>query len=232
MNKLMAIGAGFVIAGAAWATYEAPELEKIDPADLAKFKEAYTYYQEGVEYEKEGSWPSASAAYRHAIEVYPNYADAQYGFGRMALRLGRLDEAEAALKYALALNPELYQAHSELGNVHYQREEYNKAAYEFQEVLKKNGKDPVARYNFANALRKLGKPDKAVEQYEKALVLDPENIDCYYNMGLAYEDLNDYEKAIANYQRFIDAAKDDPEEAEYVKAAREYIKELQDKKGR
>lgn len=231
MKRLLTLGAGVMLAVAAWAAYDAPELEKIDQADLEKFKEAYTYYQEGVEYEKEASWASASAAYRHAVETYPNYADAQYGFGRMALRLGRLDEAEQALKYALALNPDLYQAHSELGNVHYRREEYNKAAYEFQEVLKKDAKDPVARYNFANALRKLGQPEKAVDQYEKALVLDPENIDCYFNMGLAYEDLDKFEEAIANYQKFIDVAKDDPDETEYVKAAREYIKELQGKKG-
>jgi tetratricopeptide (TPR) repeat protein len=222
------LAASLGIGAAAAEKYEAPEMEKIDPADLATFKEAYTFYLEGVEYERAESWTSASQAYRQAIKIYPNYADAQYGFGRMAVRLGRLDDAEEALKTALALDPELYAAHSELGNVHYQRGEYNKAAYEFQEVLKNDPNDAVARYNLGNALRNLGKPDKALAQYEKAFALEPENIDILFNMALAYEDAGKNEEAVAYFEKFIAAAKDDPDEAEWVQRAKEYIQELRE----
>ena len=127
-----------IVLAAAATAYEKPELEKagIDPEDLARFKEAYTFYLDGVDFEKEESWVSASQAYRKAVEIYYNYPDAQYGLGRMALRLGRLDEAEDALREALTLKPELYQAHSELGSVHYRRGEYSKAALEYKDALK------------------------------------------------------------------------------------------------
>jgi tetratricopeptide (TPR) repeat protein len=119
-----------------------------------------------------------------------------------------------------------------LGNVHYAREEYNKAAYEFTEVLKKEPTDAVARYNYANALRNLGKPDKAIPQYEKALALDPSNVDAYFNMGLAYEDDGKPEEAVASFERFIEKAKDDPDQAEWVTRAREYIKEIREGKNK
>jgi len=224
--------AGLLAFAAVAAAYEAPDIEKIDPQDLAKFKEAYTYYLDGVKYEQEQSWVSASQAYRNAVKTYPNYADAQYGLGRMALRLGRLDEAEEALLTALRLKPELYAAHSELGNVHYRRGEYNKAALEFQEALKKDPNDMVARYNLANAYRNLDKPEKAIEQYEKVLANDPSNVDCYFNMALAYEDLGKSEEAVAAFEKFVAGAGDDPDQAEWVSRAKEYIKEIREgKKG-
>ena len=144
----------------------------------------------------------------------------------MALRLDRLEDAEAALVKAISLDPELKAAHSDLGTVHYRRGEYNKAALEFKEALKANPDDVVARYNLANAFRNLNKPAEAVEQYEKTLAKDPTYVDCYFNMGLAYEDMGKGEDAVAAFERFIEAAKNDPEQKEWVDRAKEYIADI------
>ncbi len=220
MFRMLKRTAIMVLAMAAFAAadYEKPALEKadIDQEDLARFKEAYTFYLDGVEFEKDGSWVSASQAYRKAVQIYNNYPDAQYGLGRMALRLGRLDEAEDALREALTLKPELYEAHTELGSVHYRRGDYNKAAFEYKEALKHDPDDAVARYNLGNAYRNLDKPKDAIKQYEKVLTLDRDYVDCYYNMALAYEDMGKVDEAIASYDRFIEAVGDDPDQAEWV----------------
>ncbi len=225
---MVAVASWGAFGAAAARAYEAPDMEKLNTEDLAKFKEAYTFYMEGLDFEREGSWVSASQAYRNAVKIYPNYPDAQYGVGKMALRLGRLDEAEEALVWALRLKPELYQAHSELGSVHYRRGEYNKAALEFKEALKHDAEDAVALYNLANAYRNLGKPKDAVAAFEKTLALDAGNIDCYYNMALAYEDMAKPEEAVAAFENFIEGAGDDPDQAEWVTRAREYIKEIRE----
>jgi len=220
----------FLVLAAAAIGYEKPDLEKaeINPEDLAKFKEAYTFYLEGVGFEKEGSWVSASQAYRKAVQTYRNYPDAQYGLGRMALRLGRLDEAEEALREALTLKPELHQAHTELGSVHYRRGDYNKAALEYKDALKSDANDVVARYNLGNAYRNLGKPKDALAEYEKVLALDPEYLDCYYNMALAYEDMGKTEEAITAYDKFIEKAAADPDQLEWVNRAKEYRDNLRE----
>ncbi|UCH78224.1 MAG: tetratricopeptide repeat protein [Candidatus Coatesbacteria bacterium] len=222
----------FATASLAAADYPKPELERadIDEADLAKFKEAYAFYLEAVEYEKAGSWVSASQAYREAVKIYPAYPDALYGLGRMGLRLGRLDEAEDSLREALTLNPELYEAHNELGNVHYRREEYNKAAYEYKETLKQDPEDVIARYNLAKALRNLGNPKEAVSQFEKVLAKDPRYVDCHYEMALAYEDLGKIDEAVAAYDKFIEVVGSDPDQAEWVNRAKEYKQKLLDEK--
>lgn len=219
-----------VALAAAAAGYEKPELEKadIDPEDLARFKEAYTFYLDGVGFEKDASWVSASQAYRKAVEIYHNYPDALYGLGRMALRLGRLDEAEDVLREALTLKPELHRAHAELGSVHYRRGDYNKAALEYKDALKHDADDAVARYNLGNAYRNLDKPKDAVKEYEKVLALDPDYVDCYYNMALAYEDMGKIEEAVTAYDTFIEAAADDPNQLEWVNRAKEYRKNLRE----
>ncbi len=221
-----------VALAAAAAGYEKPELEKadIDPEDLARFKEAYTFYLDGIGFEKDGSWVSASQAYRKAVEIYHNYPDALYGLGRMALRLGRLDEAEDVLREALTLKPELHRAHAELGSVHYRRGDYNKAALEYKDALKHDADDAVARYNLGNAYRNLDKPKDAVKEYEKVLALDPNYVDCYYNMALAYEDMGKIEEAVTAYDTFIEAAADDPNQLEWVNRAKEYRKILREGK--
>ncbi len=219
----------FALAAAA-AAYEKPEIEKadIDPEDLARFKEAYAFYLEGVGFERDGSWVSASQAYRKAVETYRNYPDALYGLGRMALRLGRLDEAEDSLREALTLKPELHQAHTELGSVHYRRGDFNKAALEYKDALKYDPQDVVALYNLGNAYRNLDKPKDALEQYEKVLALDPGYVDCYYNMALAYEDMGKVEEAVAAYDKFIEVAGDDPDQLEWVNRAKEYKKNIRE----
>jgi tetratricopeptide (TPR) repeat protein len=219
-----------IVLAAAATAYEKPEIEKadIDPEDLARFKEAYTFYLDGVGFEKEGSWVSASQAYRKAVEIYHNYPDALYGLGRMALRLGRLDEAEDALREALTLKPELHRAHTELGSVHYRRGDYNKAALEYKDALKHDPDDAVARYNLGNAYRNLDKPKDALEEYEKVLEREPGYVDCYYNMALAYEDLGKVEEAIAAYDKFIEVAGDDPGQQEWVNRAKEYKQSLRE----
>jgi len=126
------------------------------------------------------------------------------------------------------LKPELHQAHTELGSVHYRRGDYKKAAFEYKEALRQNPDDTIARYNLGNAYRNLDKPKDAVEEYEKTLSLDPAYVDCYYNMALAFEDLGQVEKAIAAYDKFIEAAAGDPDQKQWIDRAKEYKEKLRE----
>ena len=57
----------------------------------------------------------AITAFRKAIEVKPDYADALNNLGAVLFRQGKLVEAEAAFRRAIELKPGLADAHSNLG---------------------------------------------------------------------------------------------------------------------
>jgi tetratricopeptide (TPR) repeat protein len=52
-----------------------------------------------------GSWEQAVAWFRRGIEANRNYARAYFEMAAVLTRLGRIDEAQSAVKAGLALNP-------------------------------------------------------------------------------------------------------------------------------
>ncbi len=76
----------------------------------------------------------------------------------------------------------------------------------------------------------LGLYNKSVQCHTKAIELNPRDAEAYNNRGTAYAKLGDIRKAIEDFKRFIGIAP--PQYAEYVKIAKELIRELKQGTGR
>ncbi|WP_167631351.1 tetratricopeptide repeat protein [Mariprofundus ferrooxydans] len=73
----------------------------------------YTAFNLGACYEYSGDLPAALRAYEEAGRVEPDDADVPYRIGRVYVKQGRFDDAQASLKHALALmgengRPDIY----------------------------------------------------------------------------------------------------------------------------
>src|SRR5208283_4054085 len=64
-----------------------------------------------------GRLDDAVAAWRTAVALRPDYADAHQDLGYALYLLGRLDEATESLRTAVALRPDSADAHNDLGNL-------------------------------------------------------------------------------------------------------------------
>ena len=62
-----------------------------------------------------GSWTKRSPAYRRALELKPDYAEAHTNLGAAFMDQGKLEEAVACCRRALELKPDLAAAHNNLG---------------------------------------------------------------------------------------------------------------------
>ncbi|MDR7458019.1 MAG: tetratricopeptide repeat protein, partial [Armatimonadota bacterium] len=75
------------------------------PAPLSPQQYLRRLMREGYELYQGGWYGPALARYREAARVSPESATVQLWYGRAALKVGRIDEARAALERAIALAP-------------------------------------------------------------------------------------------------------------------------------
>ena len=134
---------------------------------------AYAHRNLGYILETEGDYREAAAEYLKAIALAPNLAALYLDLGRVYyVKLDRYEDAVAALRRAVDLDPLNPLAHTELGRCYHSRSDFRLAEASLQRAT---AVDP----GYANAYAYLGwvyyfglrQYDKAVPQLQKALEL-------------------------------------------------------------
>jgi Ca-activated chloride channel family protein len=106
--------------------------------------------------------------------------------GAELYREGKLDEALAAFTQAQVESPDAPEIHYNIGNVHYRKEEMDKAVEEYRAALK-GGVDvqQPAHYNTGNVHYRGKDMPGAIEAYKQALKINPDDIEARQNLELA-----------------------------------------------
>jgi Flp pilus assembly protein TadD len=86
-----------------------------------------------------------------------------------------LDEAVAALRQAMKLDPENSDLHRELGITFLLAKEWKRARVEMIEAIRHDQTDADAHNGLGYALEKLGDIDGAVKEYRTATHLEPDD---------------------------------------------------------
>ena len=128
---------------------------------------------------------------------------ANYNRAVKAHLAGKLPEAIASYKEALEGNPELAEAHSNLGLIYNQQHHYEQAVSEFQKALAINPKDAITYNGIGAALRAQRDLNGAIKNWQTAVTLDPKLATAHYNLGVAYELQRDYDKSLVSYEQAI-----------------------------
>ena len=96
-----------------------------------------------------GRVADAEAAYRAAIEIDPDHADAHHNLGVLLNGLGRAREAARCFSKVITLRPKHPEARRLLALAHYTLGEVDKAIDIFDEWLREEPDDPIARHMLA-----------------------------------------------------------------------------------
>jgi tetratricopeptide (TPR) repeat protein len=121
---------------------------------------------------KEGRLERALDLYQEIVATEPGDAWAHGRIGAIMAQWERLDEAEAALRQALELDPKLSQVQSNLGNIFYARGDYQAALEKYQQAIAINPDNPIFHANMHAAYKKLGKISDAVASLKRSHKLD------------------------------------------------------------
>jgi eukaryotic-like serine/threonine-protein kinase len=115
----------------------------------------------------EWNWMEAEKAFRRAIELNPNSADAHHFYGHYLQAMGRVEEGITATKRALELDPLSLILNSELGWAIYFARRYDEAIAQYKKTLKMDPNFVFAVWSLAMAYSEYGMPEIAIEEMQK-----------------------------------------------------------------
>jgi tetratricopeptide (TPR) repeat protein len=126
------------------------------------------------------------------------------------------DAALVAYDKALAADPALAAAHTNLGNLHDRRGERGQAREHYEQALALDPEQPEARYNLANLLDDLGEHDAARMEWYRVATSCPEFADAHYNLAVACARDGDNPTARLHLQRYLTLVPDDTRAGELL----------------
>ena len=103
---------------------------------------------------KMGSFPEARNAFREAVRLRPDDAEAHYNLGLALGKLKRDQEALSEFAQAVKLQPDLARAHRNLGLASLNLNRLDEAKKALQEAAALDPKDPQVRNNLGDLLAK------------------------------------------------------------------------------
>ena len=174
--------------GAVEDTQKAVELAPSNPDAYNLLGLAYLFNQ---------SYLKASVAVARAIELDRRNSGYFNNLGRAQLGLGRIKEAEKALKQSLLYQPDLKPALWNMGDLKLRQGKYQEALTFYENVADWDAAKGSAafQYNWGVAYYKTGDKDQAKELWEKARGMDAQYMEPLYGLAVLYEDQKDYAKA-------------------------------------
>ena len=135
------------------------------------------------------------------------------------------DDGRAATCYreALALDPGLAAARTNLGGLAYRAGDTATAREAFEAALALDPDQPEARFNLANLVLETGDLELAVAEFRRVLQSDPEFADAHFNLAVALERLGGRAQARAHLERYLAL---EPTSSSWAEEARALIARL------
>lgn len=137
----------------------------------------------GVALARLGRLGDAEVAYRQAIALNPDFANAYNNLGNALCELGRLEEAEYALRRAVGLKPGCAQCHSNLGTALRSQGRLVEAEAAYRRAIALNSYLTAAHNNLGNVLTDIGRLDDAEQVLRHTIAFTPEYAEAFSNLG-------------------------------------------------
>ena len=168
--------------------------------DLAANRgQARELLQKGKELYRNDQDVEAVEAFKEAVKLDPDLAEAHFRLGLGYEALGKQDEAEA---------------------------EYKKAVESFKKYLEEHEDDSEARYDLGQTYAGLGQYSEAIRQYQLATKLKDNDPDIYYDLGVAHTKLAQYDAAAAAFKKSLEIDPDYYRAQDALDEAKEGIKRI------
>ena len=158
-------------------------------AALAKYNEALkfaeaegdpdVFFNMGIAYKAKGDLDKASAEYKRALELAPEYSEAHNNLGNLLKDQKKFAEAILHFESSIKIFPDNPSTYNNLGTVYAMKGDVNKAAVYFAKAVRIQPTYFDARQNLGNAYMLQGRLDAAEKELSEAVKMA--------KGGMAYE---------------------------------------------
>lgn len=158
------------------------------------------FYFLGNAHNSLGEVDAARTAYRRAIELEPNLAEAMNNLALIEAARGNEVLAAEMFARAAAINPALAAPRSNLGALKSKGNAVEEAAEILRQAVRLDPQCTEARANYGAALMRLHRFAEAEEQFRQVLAREPGNASAELNLGLLKLGLGDLEQGWPYYE--------------------------------
>ena len=209
------------IAAALRATLSPKEQERLKIVPTENMAAMETYFRGKQHMEKRGSENLTMAVndFQQAIALDPNFALAYVGLADAHTVQNVYDGLswdergeiiEDFINQALALDDELGEAYTSLGNLKYRTLDWAGAEPYFKRALELSPNYAVAYQRYGNLMRVQRRFDEALTLYRNGIELDPHSVIINRNMGISLSGLGRFDEVLAQFEKVIEVAPTSP----------------------
>ena len=114
-----------------------------------------------------------------------------------------VEEAIAAYRKAVELNPAAAGALLNLGTILYRMRRFKDAEQHYQRAIEIDPRYALAHFNLGNLYDEMGNRDGAREHYERSLEMNPRYADAHFNLALLCEKNGDALRAVHHWKAYL-----------------------------
>ena len=137
----------------------------------------------GIKCVNNGLWPEAEEAFRKALELNPDYAQACSNLGFVLKQTHRPEEAEVYLRKAINLNPKLIASYNNLSLILMHTNRLEEAEAVLRKAIHLDANSPDLYNNLGSVLTDAGRPRQAEAAFQQAIKINPSFVYAHYNLG-------------------------------------------------
>ena len=154
----------------------------------------------------QGRTAEAVEHYQKALEIFPEYAEADNNLGRIFLDAGRLDEAKEYFQRSVRLKPGAAEAHNNLGIVLARQGDSAGAFQQYQTAIELKPDYAEAYNNLAILCASQGRFAESETNYRAALALKPDYVLAQDNFGILLARTGRLADALPHFQKSLELA--------------------------
>lgn len=141
---------------------------------------------------------------KRVTSLEPKHKRAWNNLGRTYLALLQLNDAVAAFRKQIEVNPFDEYSYNDMGLALWRQQKLDEAAGAFQKQIELLPLDKFAHGNLGMLYREQKKYADAVPELEKAVTLTPNNAMLYVNVGQCYLNLGQSDKAMESFDKAVE----------------------------
>ncbi|MFJ8207247.1 tetratricopeptide repeat protein, partial [Micromonospora chalcea] len=193
-----------------WRVIELRRLRRFDQAEQA-IREAITQRPDslalrlelGYLYDDQHDYERALGAFEQALAIDPKHEWALVWRVIELRRLRRFDQAEQAIREAITQRPDSLALRLQLGYLHQEKHDYERALGAFEQALAIDPKHEWALLGRVTELRRLRRFDQAEQAAHEAITQRPDTPSLRIGLGYLYDELYDYQQALGAFEQAL-----------------------------